>query len=144
MTRDEIERFVTRYAEAWKRGDVRALAGCYADKASVESPMLGKLQGRVRIESSFRDLFRIFADWDIEIDRVLVDTIDRERAALIARSQARHVGEAFGYPGSGREFSLTAVFLFEFSGDRIVSEKRLYDFTGLLVQLGVLKATGRL
>ena len=32
------------------------------------------------------------------------------------------------------------VFLFEFQDGRIVRERRIYDFTGLLVQIGVLSA----
>ena len=32
------------------------------------------------------------------------------------------------------------VFLYEPRGDKIVRERRIYDFTGMLVQIGVLKA----
>jgi hypothetical protein len=34
----------------------------------------------------------------------------------------------------------TAVFLYELRDHHIVRERRIYDFTGLLVQIGVLKA----
>jgi len=73
---------------------------------------------------------------------VVVDTVGGEAAALVTTSQATHVGDMFGYPGSRRRFTLTTVLMLRFSGGRIASETRLYDFTGLLVQLGVLKASG--
>jgi len=41
---------------------------------------------------------------------------------------------------SGKPFRLAAVFLYELGNRQIIREGRLYDFTGLLVQIGVLKA----
>jgi hypothetical protein len=35
---------------------------------------------------------------------------------------------------------LPAVFFYQFENGKIVRERRIYDFTGLLVQIGVLKA----
>jgi hypothetical protein len=35
---------------------------------------------------------------------------------------------------------MRCAFLFSFEDDRIAYEFRIYDFTGILVQLGVLKA----
>ena len=142
MTRDDIERFVTRFVETWQRGDVRALGACYAEHASVDSPMLGRLSGRERIEQSFRDLFRVFADWDIEIDALVVDPAG-ESAALSTTSQATHVGDIFGYPGTRRRFTIATVLMLKFVDGRIASEARVYYFTGLLTQLGVLKTRGR-
>ena len=43
-------------------------------------------------------------------------------------------------PGTGRRIEVRGVWLFRFEGELIASETRLYDFTSLLVQLGVLKA----
>jgi ketosteroid isomerase-like protein len=45
-----------------------------------------------------------------------------------------------GLPPTGKPFRLPAVFLYELRDGRIVRERRIYDFTGLLVQVGVLKA----
>jgi len=48
----------------------------------------------------------------------------------------------FGYPGSGKHFTLKVAFVLRFAGDLIAAETRVYDFTGMLVQLGVLRAKG--
>ena len=45
-----------------------------------------------------------------------------------------------GMPATGRPFHLAVVFLYELRDHKIVRERRIYDFTGLLLQIGVLKA----
>ncbi len=142
MTRDDIQAFTNRLVESWERSDVRALSACYTDDATIDSPLLGKRTGREQIEASFRDLFRVFGKWRITIDNTVIDTVGG-RAVVQTTAQATHVGEMFGYPASNRRFTLRTALLFEFGKGRITSETRLYDFTGLLVQLGVLTAKGR-
>ena len=49
-------------------------------------------------------------------------------------------GDFCGFPPTGKGFQMRCAFLFSFEDDRIAYEFRIYDFTGILVQLGVLKA----
>jgi predicted ester cyclase len=49
-------------------------------------------------------------------------------------------GEFFGFPPDGRKFQFRLASLFFFSDGKIDREIRIYDFTGMLMQLGVLKA----
>jgi hypothetical protein len=44
-----------------------------------------------------------------------------------------------GLPGSGRAFDIEGVRVFEMKDGLIAHERRYYDFTGLLIQLGVLR-----
>ena len=46
----------------------------------------------------------------------------------------------FGLPGTGRRIEFRACRLFRMEGELIEHERRIYDFTGLLVQVGVLRA----
>jgi len=142
MTRDELQTFTQRFVQTWERGDERALAGCYAEDATLDSPMFQTVKGRERIEQSYRDLFRVFERWRITVNDIIIDTTDTPRVALLTTSQLTHAGAVFGHPGSGRRITLRTVLLFRFDRGLITSESRLYDFTGLLVQLGVLKAKG--
>jgi len=66
--------------------------------------------------------------------------IDRAQAAVFWSQRGRHVGDFCGLAGSGRSFVLHGVFLMTFQAKRITSMQSLYDFTGLLVQIGALKA----
>jgi steroid delta-isomerase-like uncharacterized protein len=139
MTRDDIQAFAQRFLTTWERADPQALAACYAADATVDSPMFQKAVGREQIEETYFETFRIFAGFKFTLDDIIIDA-ESMRAVAIVTTQATQIGEAFGYPGSGRHFTLKVAFVLRFSGDSIISETRVYDFTGLLVQLGVLRA----
>jgi len=136
MTRDEIERFFERRKAKWLARDAKALGADYADDAVVVSPLQGLLRGRTKIQEGFVSLFRSFPDWAYEPEELL---IDGDKAAEYFVVTGTHSGELFGIPPSGRQFEIRGVLLFHLSDLRIVREQRIYDFTGLLVQLGVLR-----
>ena len=140
MTHDETRVFIERYVEAWKREDVGSLAACYADNARIDSPLFHTVIGRTGIEKSFRDLFAAFSDWDVRIDDIIIDSGDDAKAVLAYTTNITHRGDLFGMPGTGRRLENKAVHILRFENGRIVSDRRLYDFTGVLIQLGVLKA----
>jgi steroid delta-isomerase-like uncharacterized protein len=142
MTHEQIQALARQYLSAWERGDAAAVARCYSDAARVDSPMFHTVIGRESIEKSFVDLFRGLANWQFTIEDIVIDTTEPARAVLVLTTHAAHVGELFGFRGTGRRVSARTVLSLRFDGDRISSEMRLYDFTGLLVQLGVLKAKG--
>ena len=64
----------------------------------------------------------------------------RDRAVIIGEVSGTHVGTIMGLPPSGRAFRLVGTFVFVLRDGLIVDERRIYDFTGLLIQIGVLKA----
>jgi hypothetical protein len=41
-------------------------------------------------------------------------------------------------PASGKPFRLVTAFVYQVKDRQIVRERRIYDFTGLLTQIGVL------
>jgi steroid delta-isomerase-like uncharacterized protein len=136
MTREEISRlFVGRQAK-WDARDPIALADDYADDAVVRSPMFGELRGREKIGDSFQSLFRTFPDWQFTASEPI---IDGQKVALPFSVTATHVGEFMGLPGTNRHFQIQGVRVFDLAGGKIQEERRLYDFTGLLIQVGVLK-----
>jgi len=56
------------------------------------------------------------------------------------RMSATHVNEFFGLPGTNRRIDFRGARLLHLEGDLIARERRVYDFTGILVQVGVLRA----
>jgi predicted ester cyclase len=56
---------------------------------------------------------------------------------------ATHTSELFGVAPTNRRCEIQGVLLFEFADGRISRERRVYDFTSLLIQVGVLKARPR-
>ena len=66
--------------------------------------------------------------------------VDAPNVAVFATMHATHVNEFFGLPGTGRHIEVRVSRLLKIEGDLIAHEARIYDFTGLLVQVGVLRA----
>ena len=95
------------------------------------------MTGRRAILDSYRSIFTIFPDWRFESDALVVDGA---RAVQVFTIQATHVGEFMGMEGSGRTCEIQGVCIFEMSDGVIAHERRIYDFTGLLIQLGVLRS----
>jgi steroid delta-isomerase-like uncharacterized protein len=140
MTSDEIRAFIEAYRDAWVRRDVPALVADYADDCELVSPMFRTVHGRSGVETSFRELFKGFSEWTIELDELLIDHEDGDRCAVFWKANAVQAGEMFGFPASGRRFQISVVHFYRFANARIVTERRLYDFSSLLMQLGILKA----
>jgi steroid delta-isomerase-like uncharacterized protein len=137
MTREELTTFAARRHEAWNRRDIGALAAGHGADSTVTSPMFGTVHGRAAIETSYRNLFAIFADWDYVADDLIIDG-DKVVESFTAR--ATHTHEFLGMAGTGRRFQIRGVLLFRFADGLIAHEERVYDFSGLLIQIGVLKA----
>ena len=139
MTSDAIRLFIDRHLEAWQRQDVPALAANYGDEAEITSPIFQTIRGRRQIESSWRELFTSLSDWEFEGTEVIVDR-DRDTAVLLSTAHNTQRGEFLGVPATGRRSHSRCAIVYRFADGRIMAETRLYDFTGMLVQLGVLKA----
>lgn len=137
MTRDEIETFLEKWSEAMKRHDAVALAAACSVNGTYTSMLAGTVTGRQGIESVFRGWFSAFPEMIFEVEGNL---IDGTRAAVIWSQRGRHLGDFCGLAGTGRVFQLYGVFLLDLTDGQIVSMRSIYDFTGLLLQLGVLKA----
>lgn len=137
MTREQIVGVMQAMQRAWAARDPVALASAHAEDSLVQSPIFGEVRGRAEIERTYRDLFRAFADWTYEGQDLI---IDGNRAAQTFIVTATHTSELFGVDATGRRFRIHGVLIFELRDGKIVTERRLYDFTGLLLQVGVLKA----
>jgi steroid delta-isomerase-like uncharacterized protein len=140
MTSDEIRSFLDRFVRLWEKQDVPALGACYAEDCTVVSPIFHTLRGRAQVERSYRELFRAFASPSIHVDDTVISSGDPPRAVIVWTVQSIHAGEIFGVPGSGRRIERTSAYIMTFRDGLIASERRVYDFTNMLMQLGVLKA----
>lgn len=138
MSRDEIEALVARRQLAWDAHDARALTEDHTDDCVVESPLGGgPTRGHEAIERLYATYFRAFTDLKLEGTDLL---IDGQRAALFATVSGTDQGGFMGMAPTKRPIRISVVFMYQFEHGRIALERRIYDFTGLLVQVGVLKA----
>lgn len=141
MTSDEVRAFLDRFAKAWEEQDLVTLADCYADNCEVVSPIFHTLHGLSQVEDSFRKAFKAFASQTMHVDEVIVDAATPKRAALVWTAKVKHQGELFGIPATGKVFEVTIALALTFAGDKIAREVRVYDFSRMLVEIGVLRTT---
>jgi steroid delta-isomerase-like uncharacterized protein len=137
MTREQIVALAGAMQRAWAQRDSAALAATHAEDSVVHSPMFGEVRGKADIERSYQALFRAFGDWTFEPQDLV---IDGNRAVQVFTVSATHTSEMFGVEPTYRKFRIQGVLIFELRDGKIQTERRLYDFTSLLVQVGVLKA----
>ena len=137
VTVADIQTLLEERTDAWTRRDPAALAAGYSDNAVVSSPMFPRAVGRAAIEQSFASLFRVFPDWEIEREEPCVNG---NRAMQACKVQATHRGDFMGIPGSGKRVKFDCVLIYDFQDGMIVRERRIYDFTGVLIQLGILRS----
>ena len=137
MTREEVLALFTRREAAWRAHDAASLAADHAPDGVVLSPTGGVLEGREDIERVYRIWFKAFPDLGFTERDVLVDG---DRAVLVFTVTGTHAGDFFGLAASGRRVQAVCAFVYTLRDGLIVHERRILDFTGVLIQVGVLKA----
>ncbi len=137
MTREKMASLFERRAEDWRRHDAAALAADHASDCVVISPTGGVLEGRDEVERIYRMWFTAFPDLTFTNTDLL---IDGDRVALAFSVSGTHAGDFFGLPASGRHVDATCAFIYTLADGLIVHERRVLDFTGVLIQVGVLRA----
>lgn len=138
MTRDDISAFFARRQQAWQRLDAVALAADYTDDARVDSPLAGgSATGRDAIEKVYETYFAAFPDFKLEQEMLL---IDGDTAAQMVRVTGTDNGGFMGMAPTRRKITFRCGLFHTLRSGYIASERRVYDFTGLLIQVGLLKA----
>ena len=137
MTRDDVLAVIAQRNEALARRDGGAMGALYAPGARLESPLAGSVAGREAVVRASEGFFAAFPDATITAEPPIVDG---DRAMVVAEVTGSHSGTFMGLPPSGRAFRFTLVSVLVLRDRQIVHERRIYDFTGFLVQIGVLKA----
>ena len=138
VERAELKAIVERFT-----ADVAAARpGCtwpnHAPDGVAESPMYATLRGRKAIEDSYRAFFTSFPDATIDVENIVVDP---PYIVMFATVNATHQNDFFGLPGTNRHIEFRMARLMKMNDEGLIEhERRIYDFTGLLVQVGVLRA----
>lgn len=137
MTRDDVLALLDRRRDAMISRDIEAFEGLYAANAHLDSPLAGAATGATAIRRAAELFYAAFPDAVVTEEPPI---IDGTRVAIVAELVGTHVGAIMGLEPSSRPFRFALTFLLELDANAIVRERRIYDFTGLLVQIGVLKA----
>ena len=138
MTRAELQDVAERYVEAWNRHEPAAIAQYHTPDGVAESPMYATLRGRAAVQEAARAFISSFPDATQVVDSIIVDP---PQVALFVSTHATHMNEFFGLPGTNRRIEFRVAWQLRMNDDGLIHyERRIYDFTGVLLQLGVLRA----
>jgi len=137
MTREDIAGMFAERQKAVARRDAAAMAAFHAVEGTLDSPMAGGvILGRENIEKVFEAWFRGFPDL-VSTEQDLV--IEGNRVVSISHLEGHDSGGFMGLPATGKPFRVTLVFIGTVENGEIIDAKTVYDFSGLLMQIGVLK-----
>jgi predicted ester cyclase len=136
MTREEIVVFFTRRQEAYEDLDAKTLAADYTDASVIESPSAGVHTGQ-DAEKALGAVFDAFLDLTMTVDNLV---IDGDIVVVIMTAEGTHMRPLLGFEPTGKRFRMPLAFVHRLKDRKIIHERRIYDFTGLLVQIGLLKA----
>jgi len=136
MTRSEILALFKKRQDAWEDLDAKTLAADYTDESVLESPSAGVHTGRDS-EKALGAMFDAFLDLTMTVDDLV---IDGDVVVAILSFEGTHMRPLLGFEPTGKRFHLSGAFVHRLKDRKIIHERRIYDFTGLLVQIGVLKA----
>ncbi len=137
MSREDIKALFVNREAGWLAKDAHALASLHAREGTVASPTGGVLEGREEIERIYRVWLSAFPDLIFHREELI---IDGNRVVELAHVQGTHSGEFFGVSPTGRRVAFVMACVMTIENGEIVHERRVLDFTGVLVQVGVLKA----
>jgi steroid delta-isomerase-like uncharacterized protein len=137
MTRDEIVDLFDRRMNAFNDHDVESFAETYTEDAVVESPLGGTHQGRAAITAVAAAFLSALSDATFSQDALI---IDGDQVVEVLTMSGTDNGGFMGMAPSGRPAQLPMVVVCRVADGLIAHERRIYDFTGMLVQIGVLKA----
>jgi steroid delta-isomerase-like uncharacterized protein len=136
VTREAIAALFDRRRAAFEKHDAAALARDYTTDCVIESPTGGVHHGPAAAEHVLQ---MVFDALDVKLHEES-RLIDGDSAAQVVVIEGTDSGQFLGLPPTGKSFRIPAVFLYELKDGQIARERRIYDFTGLLVQIGLLKA----
>jgi len=137
VTREQVVQFFEAREAEWAARDADALAAGHAVTGTAVSPMFGSLHGRTEIANAYRRLFTTFPDWETKTVDLI---IDGNHVAQHFVANATHVGDFMGLAGTNRHGRLEGVLLHTMEDGLILHEQRLYDYSALLIQIGVLRS----
>ena len=100
--------------------------------------MQGRLNGRGRIQEVYAEWFKAFRDLSFTRQQLIVDG---DHVAELFAIRGTQTAPFHGVPPTARRFDISGALFYRIGSDGlIVEDKRVYDVTRMLVQLGLLKA----
>jgi steroid delta-isomerase-like uncharacterized protein len=95
------------------------------------------VSGRGAIGSVYHLWLTGFPDFTLHEEELV---IDGDRVVQMSIASGTDTGGFMGLPPTGKTFRIPTVYFYQFRDGQITRFRTVYDFTGILVQIGMLKA----
>ena len=126
---DAIAALLEQRHQAWAARDVSRFAALFAEDCTVETQIAGTIKGRAAVAAREAELFAMFPDVVAEIEET---TIMGDRVFVTGTISGTDESGAFASPGTQVRFPM--VLMCTVAGGKIVSERRIWDFRGFLLE----------
>ncbi|HET9371359.1 MAG TPA: ester cyclase [Vicinamibacterales bacterium] len=136
MNRAEVETWLARHRAAFDARDADRLAAGHSEHGTFESPAAGKVSGRAAIRQVYAYWLTAFPDLEFTWDRPV---IDGDRVAFFWRFRDTAQGAFFGDVKAGTRLEFSGAGQYRISSEGIEEARHVFDFTGALINAGVLK-----
>jgi len=136
MTRQDIIDLLERQERAFGQRDLAAMMAPYAEDCVLESRLGGTVHGAAAIGQIFLAWFAAFPDATVSTEEILMEG---DRVVWLVTMTGTDSGGFMGLPPTDKAFKLPMVFIYTLQNDKVMHERRIYDFTGMLIQIGVFK-----
>jgi predicted ester cyclase len=136
MTRPEVDALLARHQESFASRDSARLAADHAEQGTFTSPAAGTVTGRARIREVYDYWLEAFPDMDFTWTTPIVEGT---RAALFWRFRGTLSGKFFGEARAGTRIQFPGAAEYILAPEGIVTATHVFDFTGTLVNAGVLR-----
>jgi steroid delta-isomerase-like uncharacterized protein len=129
VSAESLEALFARWLGAWAARDIAALVDLYSEDCVVETPTVGTLTGRLALEQAERKLFADFQDFRFDETEL---TVADNRLVVAGTVTGTDTNGTLTTAGTLLRFP--AVLLWNVQDGRIVRERRIWDFSGFLLQ----------
>jgi steroid delta-isomerase-like uncharacterized protein len=125
-----------RIFDSFNHHDARATAELFAPDAVLHDVAVARpALGRAQIAEVYRRHLVAIPDTQVRVERLVAED-DMVVAEWTLRGT--HQGRLLGIPASGRTVTITGVSLIRFRDSVPAADTRVWDFAGLLRQIGLL------
>ena len=136
VLRNATEATLLRWLAAIRQRDVDALVSMVSVDCDVEAMTSPGMTGRDAITRVYQEWFNAFPDVAVHAQDTIIED---DRGVMVLTIAGTDMGGFMGLPPTGKAFRMTAVMIFTVVNGQVLRYRSVYDFTGLLAQVGNLR-----
>ena len=136
ILRNATEALLLRWLAAIRQRDIDALVSMVSVDCDVEAMTSPGITGRDAIRRVYQEWFNAFPDVAVHAQDTIIED---DRGVMVLTIAGTDMGGFMGLPPTGKAFRMTAVMIFTVVNGLVLRYRSVYDFTGLLAQVGNLR-----